>query len=313
VWALDTIASSRQKTPPGTMPIPLHMANLSKVFQLVRHPFHKPVQPTLPPKPPEPLSMRPLECVICLDSADCISPRACSHPVCLTCLASYITITHQSRMPCPCPSQTVCPNEFTIDDLTPHLDTAAIHKIWLVQAGRIIESGRGMYCPNSHCGKPILWNKAPLRRRHAATGKCRNCGEKVCMRCKTRQHVSMTYRPGKARGTDGRCKRFQALPEAERMDTFAEVLDLAWQEGWKRCPGCGIIVHKVDGCFYMSCRCGTRFCWRCEVVVSPWTKCVDLVDKGATPMFGGNRISRTCIRDQRIDRLVRDIGFRVCS
>lgn len=30
---------------------------------------------------------------------------------------------------------------------------------------------------------------------------------------------------------------------------------------FKRCPGCGILIFKDDGCNYVACPCGTEMCW----------------------------------------------------
>ena len=30
-----------------------------------------------------------------------------------------------------------------------------------------------------------------------------------------------------------------------------------------RCPDCGCVIEKIDGCNHMACRCGAHFCWQC--------------------------------------------------
>jgi len=32
---------------------------------------------------------------------------------------------------------------------------------------------------------------------------------------------------------------------------------------FKQCPHCNFWVEKSEGCDYMVCRCGSRFCYRC--------------------------------------------------
>jgi len=199
---------------------------------------------------PKPLSEQ--ECQVCLETGQCISTRKCTHPICITCLGTYIHLTHNSRMPCPCPSSAVCKQLFTIDDISPYVNNEQIGKIWLVQAGIQIERGQGMYCPNTKCSKPILW-KAKAARRTAAAGKCRACHQPICMVCKCVYHTNLT------------CSQYRGLPEEERNVLDLQFLALAQENRWKRCPGCQVMVQRETGCFYMVCSCGTRFCYECGV------------------------------------------------
>ncbi|KAI9316632.1 hypothetical protein BX666DRAFT_1858863, partial [Dichotomocladium elegans] len=38
---------------------------------------------------------------------------------------------------------------------------------------------------------------------------------------------------------------------------------LARRSDWTRCPGCQIMISKMDGCNTIKCRCGTELCYRC--------------------------------------------------
>lgn len=146
------------------------------------------------------------ECQVCLETGQCISTKNCTHPICITCLGTYIHLTHNSRMPCPCPSSAHCQQFFTIDDISPYVNNEQIGKIWLVQAGIQIERGQGMYCPNKKCSKPILW-KPKAARRTGAAGKCRGCHQPICMACKCAYHSNLTYHllSLSARGFCGGC------------------------------------------------------------------------------------------------------------
>jgi hypothetical protein len=160
-----------------------------KIFKKLRlFRFSSKIKPKTGKYPPK---LARAECVVCLETEQCLSTRLCYHAICVNCLGSYINVTHNSRMPCPCPSHITCKQSFTIEDLTPFLDVEQIQKIWLVQAGIQIEKGHGMYCPNSKCSKPILWNAVTNRK--AITGKCRACGTIVCVPCKSAYHSGLTY------------------------------------------------------------------------------------------------------------------------
>jgi len=110
------------------------------------------------------LTLEEAECSVCLETEQCLATAYCNHSTCIKCLARYISVTHNSRMPCPCPSAVHCPHKFTIDDIAPFVNDAQIGKIWFEQAAMQIEQGLGMYCPNRDCSKPILWReKLPKR------------------------------------------------------------------------------------------------------------------------------------------------------
>ena len=64
-----------------------------------------------------------------------------------------------------------------------------------------------------------------------------------------------------------RCTQYKALPESDRGALDLQLFELARQNFWKRCPGCQAMVQRISGCFYMSCSCGTRFCYDCGVKV----------------------------------------------
>jgi hypothetical protein len=139
-------------------------------------------------KPPK---LGPNECVVCLEREQCLTSRRCNHPICVNCLGDYINITHNSRMPCPCPSFVTCGQYFMIDDLTPFLDVEQVNKIWLQQAAIQVEKGAGMFCPNSKCSKPVLFSHAVKKK--AKAGKCRSCHSAICIPCKSAYHTNLTY------------------------------------------------------------------------------------------------------------------------
>jgi E3 ubiquitin-protein ligase RNF144 len=220
---------------------------------------------TSPSKRKKPI-LSEAECQVCLDTEQCLTTSKCNHAICVKCLGKYISVTHHSRMPCPCPSSAICKSLFTIDDITPFVNDTEIAKIWLCQATIQIEKGLGMYCPNPTCSKPILW-KEKLAKKKEAAGKCRNCEQPICIPCKSAYHNNMTY--SLEGESDFRCSQYKDLPESERSQVDMQLFALARANAWKRCPGCHIMVQKASGCFYMTCSCGTRFCYQCGVKVVP--------------------------------------------
>jgi hypothetical protein len=132
------------------------------------------------------------ECQVCLETKQCLSTSTCNHPICVTCLGTCISVTHKWRIPCPCPFSAICKGEFTIDDIAPFVDDELLGKIWRGEAEKQIEKGLGMYCPRQNCSKPILWKEKTANKRNGA-GKCRSCGQPVCMPCKSALHDNLTY------------------------------------------------------------------------------------------------------------------------
>ncbi|KAF8137118.1 hypothetical protein EV363DRAFT_1316699 [Boletus edulis] len=56
-----------------------------------------------------------------------------------------------------------------------------------------------------------------------------------------------------------------------RPDTdAAQVLELGRASGWARCPGCSQLIELHIGCFHMTCRCRTEFCYLCR---ARWKTC----------------------------------------
>ena len=163
------------------------MVSWSKFVTTIKHP--KSQKSTT-----QPIGLREDECQACLDTVQCLSTSECNHPVCVTCLGIYIDVAHNSRMPCRCLSSAICNAEFTIDDIAPFVDDEQIGKIWRGEAEKQIEKGLGMYCPRQSCSKPILWGEKIAKKRNG-TGKCRSCGQPVCIPCKSAHHANITYYP----------------------------------------------------------------------------------------------------------------------
>ncbi|OJA13081.1 hypothetical protein AZE42_12040 [Rhizopogon vesiculosus] len=55
-------------------------------------------------------------------------------------------------------------------------------------------------------------------------------------------------------------------PDAE----IERVLTLSRKSGWSRCPGCAQMIELNMGCYHMTCRCKTEFCYLCR---ASWKTC----------------------------------------
>jgi IBR domain, a half RING-finger domain len=70
------------------------------------------------------------------------------------------------------------------------------------------------------------------------------CQAEICTRCCSMWHAGQS------------CQTITV--EADRA-----AVALGKARGWRRCPGCRILVEKADGCNCLTCRCGTAFCYKC--------------------------------------------------
>ncbi|KAI6126685.1 hypothetical protein F5141DRAFT_1248096, partial [Pisolithus sp. B1] len=77
-----------------------------------------------------------------------------------------------------------------------------------------------------------------------------NCGTRTCASCR-----------GQYDGWTHTCRRDQGAEH---------VLNLGHTEGWSRCPGCSQLIELGMGCYHMTCRCRTEFCYLCR---ARWKTC----------------------------------------
>ncbi|CAK1354574.1 uncharacterized protein RHO25_001636 [Cercospora beticola] len=101
-----------------------------------------------------------------------------------------------------------------------------------------------LYCHDGSCSAYI-----PAINRAYTVALCRTCNEFTCVSCKNRMH------PGRA-----------CPPDPDKQ----AILDIARQEGWQKCNGCGNMVELRTGCNHMTCRCKAEFCYVCG---ETWKNC----------------------------------------
>lgn len=72
--------------------------------------------------------------------------------------------------------------------------------------------------------------------------------------------------------TCGKCRgRYRRFTHFCNLDAETEgVLTLSRASGWSRCPGCAQVVELSTGCYHMTCRCKTEFCYLCR---ARWKTC----------------------------------------
>jgi len=82
--------------------------------------------------------------------------------------------------------------------------------------------------------------------------------------------------------TCGKCRgRYEGRTHDCTPDAETEgILTLSRASGWSRCPGCAQMIELNMGCFHMTCRCKTEFCYLCS---ARWKSC-------ECPMWDENRL-----------------------
>jgi hypothetical protein len=113
---------------------------------------------------------------------------------------------------------------------------------------------RRVYCASPMCSRFLGSRDDVCTSKTAATvRKCTSpdCTTRTCGRCTTRVNEGQRHA----------CK----MEKSER-----QALVIGRSRGWVRCPGCEEMVERTYGCFHMTCRCRTQFCYLCRAI---WKTC----------------------------------------
>ncbi|PSC68928.1 E3 ubiquitin-ligase RNF144A-like [Micractinium conductrix] len=172
---------------------------------------------------------------------------ACKHAFCLPCLREYVAGKIQDRtfpIACPLPD---CKQPIGAAECGLVLTPEEQGTLGQMETEAAVGEGARLYCPNPACSQLLL---ADDKRADVAMD-CPYCQQELCANCGVAWHENLT------------CQQYQAQPGALRSKEDQALLDFAEKEGMRRCPACGVMVERIEGCSYMSCRCGSRFCYGC--------------------------------------------------
>ncbi|KAG1745663.1 hypothetical protein EDB19DRAFT_1632139, partial [Suillus lakei] len=141
-----------------------------------------------------------------------------------------------------------CHQNIPLRQVRPHLTQAFLTEFEL----KAQEFGtlKRVYCVESTCSRFL----GPLH--EGDSSKVFTCSSPTCM----------TSTCGKCRG---RYRRFthSCASDAENERVLGTLIRTS---GWSRCPGCSQVVELSTGCFHMTCRCKTQFCYLCR---ARWKTC----------------------------------------
>ncbi|KAI0336018.1 hypothetical protein GY45DRAFT_572881 [Cubamyces sp. BRFM 1775] len=199
-------------------------------------PLCSPRVPT-PPSPPPPV----YSCTVCGDDIEGTVVRlGCGHTFdngCVTEMFQRATID-ESLFPPKC-----CQGAVELSAVERYLAPALID-IYKKKTREFTTANR-VYCHEPACATflgPATPEDAP------ETLRCPECDAPTCASCKEQSHPGVPC-------------HFHAEDA---------VLDLGKAEKWQRCPSCKHLVELSIGCYHITCRCSTQFCYLCAAL---WKQC----------------------------------------
>ena len=187
------------------------------------------------------------DCVICQDPIYGAEIRApCNHYYDISCITDLFesATRDETLFPPRC-----CKQNIPFAQVQPHLSQTLIATF---QEKKIeFSTLKRVYCSSPTCSRFL----GPLSEGDFAskvyTCPGLECWRETCGKCRQEHN-----------GDWGHVCR----PDADAT----EVLELSRASGWSRCPGCSQMIELNVGCFHMTCRCRTEFCYLCR---ARWKTC----------------------------------------
>ncbi|KAE9407501.1 hypothetical protein BT96DRAFT_104390 [Gymnopus androsaceus JB14] len=228
------------------------------------HEMSRPSSPTIM------LSVKELlkTCVVCMNgyAGDTMfTAQACQHDFCASCLAQHIEtcIDNEIMFPPRCCGQVISltgnarssPSVEnliqSLDDLNFGIESALGARLQTKANELDVLPKDRLYCPNPRCAV-FIGSWSSLKRGQNSTSskshQCPACSERVCIFCRDLAH------------TETPCSSHLS---AEEKLAESQVRNLARDNMWQTCPGCGEMVERTEGCNHLVCRCKTEFCYGC--------------------------------------------------
>ena len=186
------------------------------------------------------------ECMACTSQTSDPINLVCEHTWCCPCMRTLFdtALKDASMLPVSCCQKTI-PQEIVQKVLSKDEENLLVSRLKEKLATN------KMYCANMSCSKLLDLDQLTM---HGACVPpngifdCVSCGLTFCMHCKS---------SAAAHGS-GPC----AGPS--RADEEA-LVDLAAEQGWKRCPSCTTFVSLKSGCNHITCVCHHEFCFECGI------------------------------------------------
>ncbi|KAG9313338.1 hypothetical protein JVU11DRAFT_5643 [Chiua virens] len=185
-----------------------------------------------------------LECVICGDAV--VVNRSfkapCVHYYCRGCLVNLVetSLCDESLYPLRC-----CRQPLPLESGVFWFITLSLRQNFLDKSREYsVPAGSRVYCSNPRCS--TFLGASGYFKRNLICGDCHTIS---CSQCKKTAH-----------------------PEEDCSDqqSMMELREMATANKWQTCPGCHAIVELSQGCYHITCRCSTQFCYLCS---ARWRTC----------------------------------------
>ncbi|XP_078435775.1 E3 ubiquitin-protein ligase RSL1-like [Wolffia australiana] len=178
--------------------------------------------------------------------------NSCDHSFCESCVVGFVKAQiEQSIFSIGCPNPDCLAGKLEIENFHGLIPETLLRKWGMGLCESALSFQVKFYCPFPDCSA-LLINEGDDEGRPLTEALCLHCMRVCCAQCRVPWHV------GKS------CEEFKR-EEGERRERGEDekVVELARSRKWQRCPKCGIIVERIDGCLFIRCRCKYCFCYRC--------------------------------------------------
>ncbi|CAD5122987.1 unnamed protein product [Dimorphilus gyrociliatus] len=196
-----------------------------------------------------------IQCDICMEQYDTSEGLSlkCKHWFCIHCWKEHLSIFNFNCPTCPmvnCKVQASLPVYLAILNF----DRFITMEKRIIE--KTIKNEAWVYCKKPKCQK-----LTKMQGIQSSTVFC-SCSEKWCKLCGLDEHWPSS------------CNQYQYFLQFQqkiknpRNANFDELILIV---SVRKCPFCGVLIEKFDGCNEMLCLCKNSFCWKC---LSPWRQCV---------------------------------------
>ena len=187
------------------------------------------------------------DCVICQDPIHGAEVRApCGHYYGIDCVTDLFqsATRDETLFPPRC-----CRQNIPFAQVQPHLTQTLITTFQ--QKVAEFSTLKRVYCSSPACSRFLGPLSEGFFASKSYTCPAPGCGRRTCAKCREQYSGDWTH---------------VCRPDADAD----QILELSRASGWARCPGCSQMIELNMGCFHMTCRCRTEFCYLCR---AQWKSC----------------------------------------
>ncbi|CAA7388113.1 unnamed protein product [Spirodela intermedia] len=195
-------------------------------------------------------------CSICMEdklrSEGFIGKSGCDHIFCKDCIAGHVEAkVEENNFPIRCPDPECQIGQLDPDDCRGFIPPAVFDQWGLRLCESALAPPVRFYCPFSDCSA-LLTNEGDEEGGPLTESQCLHCERTCCAQCRVPWHAGLT------------CEEYRkAVADEREENAVAKLMELALRSRWQKCPMCGMLVERIDGCLFIRCRCNHCFCYRC--------------------------------------------------